>query len=124
MLCLREQDASPVKRLLVVGVLLLSTWVGIDGAVFGIDALARIGTANNYALESLTWYVPEFSPLWYPFIEHRHLAARDLAVVAYSVIVAAYLALPSICGQIQQASFGLTTGSSAPGTRSGDVARG
>ena len=93
-LCLRERNPSMTKQSLVLGVLLLSAWVGIDGAVFGLDRLSGIGTANNYALESLTWYVPEFSPLWYPFIEHRHLAARDLVVVAYCAIVVAVLALP------------------------------
>jgi hypothetical protein len=93
-LCLRERNASVVKRLLVLGVLLLSAWVGIDGAVFGLEGLAKIGTANNYALEGLTWYVPEFSPLWYPFIEHRHLALSDLIVVAYCAIVTASLAFP------------------------------
>jgi hypothetical protein len=95
-LCLRERDSSAVKQSLVLGVLLLSAWVGIDGAVFGLDGLSGIGTSNNYALESLTWYVPEFSPLWFPFIEHRHLAPRDLIVVGYSTIVTAWFVFPLV----------------------------
>jgi hypothetical protein len=95
-LCLRERNASALKNFLVLCALVLSAWVGIDGAVFGLDGLSGIGTANNYALEGLTWYVPEFSPLWHPFIDHRHLAPRDLIVVAYCVIVAVLFAIPLI----------------------------
>src|SRR5207249_3697837 len=67
------------KNIFVLAILLLSAWVGVDGALFGQDGL-EVGTANNYALESLIWYVPEFSPLWHPFIARRRLVPRDWAV--------------------------------------------
>jgi hypothetical protein len=107
-LCLRERDCSAMKHSLVLAALLLSAWVGIDGAVFGLDGLSVIGTSNNYALEGLTWYVPELSPLWYPFIWHRHLAPRDLIVVAYCVIVTVFFAFPLIRRLGMQAAATLT----------------
>ena len=84
-------------------------WVGIEGAGLGLEGLAKIATPNNDALESLTWYVPEFSPLWDPFIEHRH-GARDLSVVAYCAIVSC-LALPLLrrLGRRLSASIGRGT---------------
>lgn len=51
----------------VVAVLLLSTWVGVDGYLFGQTAMDACW-ANNFALESLCWYTPEFSALWRPFV--------------------------------------------------------
>lgn len=52
---------------LIAGVLALSTWVGINGVVFG-QADMDVCWQNNYALECLCWYVPEFSALWRPFV--------------------------------------------------------
>jgi len=52
---------------LVLAVLLLSIWVGVDGYLFGQTAMDTCW-ANNFALESLCWYTPEFSALWRPFV--------------------------------------------------------
>jgi hypothetical protein len=73
---LREQNTTVARDVALLAALLMAIWVGLDGAIFGVDVLARIGVGDNYAREALTWYVPEFSPLWYPFLEHRaiHLA--------------------------------------------------
>jgi hypothetical protein len=89
--CLRDRSASPTKNLAVLCVIALSAWVGISGGIFGLDRLVKIGTANNYALEYWTWYVPSFSPLWYPFVEHRPLTFRDFAVGLYVILVVTYL---------------------------------
>jgi hypothetical protein len=48
-------------------VLALSVWVGINGAVFGQQSM-DVCWANDYALEFMCWYVPEFSALWRPFV--------------------------------------------------------
>jgi len=87
----RYRSASPTKNLAVLCVIALSAWVGISGGIFGLDRLVKIGTANNYALEYWTWYVPSFSPLWYPFVEHRPLTFRDFAVGLYVILVVTYL---------------------------------
>jgi len=103
--CRRDRSASPTKSLTARCVLVLSAWVGITGGIFGLDQLAKIGTANNYALEYWTWYVPSFSPLWYPFIEHRPLTFRDFAVGLYVILVVTYLSI-SFLDRFQQASRG------------------
>lgn len=54
--------------LMISFVLLLSIWVGIDGYLYG-QANMDACWGNNYALEFLCWYVPEFSALWRPFVE-------------------------------------------------------
>jgi hypothetical protein len=53
--------------MLVASVLTLSTWVGVNGVVFGQEDMGMCW-ANNYELEFLCWYVPEFSALWRPFV--------------------------------------------------------
>jgi hypothetical protein len=58
---------SLARNLVTLLLLALSCWVALDGAVFGMANL-QIGQANDYALESLTWYAPEFSVLWRPFV--------------------------------------------------------
>jgi hypothetical protein len=51
---------------------------------------------NNYALESLCWYVPEFSPLILPFIRHRPLDVHDQLTLAYFASVGCCLSVPII----------------------------
>lgn len=45
----------------------MSFWVGFNGVHFGQDNLG-ICFGDNYAMEMLCWYVPEFSALWRPFV--------------------------------------------------------
>lgn len=74
-------------RVLTFGVLALSTWVGVNGVVFG-QADMELCWANDYALEFLCWYVPEFSALWRPFVMHgaggvvRAMMSDDRALFA------------------------------------------
>ena len=71
-LALAAATISPATRTrawLVMLILTLSVWVGIDGAVFGQQSMDVCWT-NNYELEFLCWYVPEFSALWRPFVTH------------------------------------------------------
>ena len=74
---------SVSKNLVLICVLVLSTWVAVDGAVFGQSGLQQIALANNSALEWVVWYVPQFSPLWYPFIQHTPLGPLDWLMVIY-----------------------------------------
>lgn len=62
-----EQMRGLLWSALIAGVLALSIWVGVNGVVFG-QADMDVCWANNYALECLCWYVPEFSALWRPFV--------------------------------------------------------
>ena len=74
--------------------LALSVWVAANGAVFRQDDQG-ICQANNYALESLCWYTPEFSPLVLPFIHHRVLDLRERLTLAYFAAVGLCLAIPT-----------------------------
>jgi hypothetical protein len=82
-------------RVLVLGLLFLSVWVAASGAVFRQDGQG-ICQQNNYALESLCWYVPEFSPLILPFIHHRPLPLQDRLTLAYFAVVGVCLAVPTL----------------------------
>jgi hypothetical protein len=77
----------------VLAALLLSVWVGIDGATFGRYAQAQC-QANHYYLESFCWYVPEFSVLWTPFVFRGQLWWTYYIVIAYVIGVTAYVAYP------------------------------
>jgi hypothetical protein len=96
-LLLAGQLRCPPRSLLaltaVLAAFLLSVWVGIDGMVF-----TRVGQdvcqANHYAVESLCWYVPEFSVLWTPFVHHAAISWRDAILIAYAAGVSTYLAYP------------------------------
>jgi hypothetical protein len=59
--------ATKIRVWLAMLLLTLSVWVGINGAVFGQQSM-DVCWANDYQLEFLCWYVPEFSALWRPFV--------------------------------------------------------
>jgi hypothetical protein len=69
----------------------LSAWVAIDGVVF---QLAGLGVCRDVNFEALCWYVPEFSPLWRPFVEFTPPAIDRVTVGVYFLIVYAWLAVP------------------------------
>ena len=96
-LLLAAQVRRPPRALLaltvVLAVLVLSAWVGIDGQVFGRFAQTTCN-ANHYYLEAFCWYVPELSVLWTPFAFHAHLSWAAYPLVAYSVGVSGYVAYP------------------------------
>lgn len=66
-LALHDGGATRTRRAISLVVLLLSAWVGYCGLAFGQTGL-DICVADNYAMEHLCWYVPEFSPLVRPLL--------------------------------------------------------
>jgi hypothetical protein len=93
-IALQRIGAYPVSvRFGVLAVLTLSTWVAIDGAVFD---LAALDTCRDEAFESLCWYVPEFSPLWRPFVQFTTPSPANLVVAAYCVAVYVWMAAPLV----------------------------
>lgn len=58
--------------------LALSFWVGVNGIAFDMAGM-QICSANDYALEALCHFTPEFSPLWHPFVDPSVI--RPLAIV-------------------------------------------
>jgi hypothetical protein len=59
-----------IRKILGLFVLFFSMWVAICGKHFGMEGLSNVCASNNYALESVCWYIPEFSPLIYPIINN------------------------------------------------------
>jgi hypothetical protein len=104
---LRDRASSLPLNLLTLLVLLLSFWVGINGAVFGQADLAPTCLYNNFAQEQLCWFTPDFSVLWHPLVVayqsgwHWNVFARTegltpayLGYIGYSVLALVYLAAP------------------------------
>jgi hypothetical protein len=90
---LRQPGGSASAILLVLGVLTLSAWVAVSGVVTDLSELGFCAQ-DDYALESLCWYTPEYSPLWLPLVHFPELSARTAVVAVYCVLVYAYLAAP------------------------------
>ncbi len=83
-----ENKTSILKSLVITFVLLISFWVGFNGSYIGLKNLEFI-THNNYALEFLIWYTPEFSVLWKPFIDgiHLDLAGKMHLIFSFFVVL-------------------------------------
>jgi hypothetical protein len=90
---LRHPGGSASAILLVLGVLTLSAWVAVSGVVTDLSELGFCAQ-DEYALESLCWYTPEYSPLWRPMVDFPEPSASTAVVAAYCVLVYAYLAAP------------------------------
>ena len=80
-------------RAAVLLILTLSTWVAIDAGVFELADL-DICANDNYA--SLCWYVPEFSPLWRPFVKFTPPSPAAAVVAAYFAVVYLWMAAPLV----------------------------
>lgn len=50
-----------------ISILVFSLYIAANGYLYGVSNL-EICWAENYRFEYLTWYVPEFSVLWRPFV--------------------------------------------------------
>ena len=99
---LRRPSATLGGNLLTLGALGLSTWVGIDGAVFDLNTLAPVCQYNNYAQEYLCQYIPQYSALWRPFVVAEQLPWQSWLFIAYCVLVFAYLVLPLLQTIVRQ----------------------
>ena len=109
---LGARNRSLAANLMTLGVLLLSCWVGLNGAIFGTTSLDAHFQGFDCVLngtwrDNLCYYAPELSVLWQPFIVasgvHWHWAAfkaveqvgaRELLWALYSLVVFAYLLVP------------------------------
>lgn len=103
-LCLHYKSKHTLSNLLTLIVLVWSIWVGVSGAVFG-EANMGICFENNYQLEFLCWYVPEFSALLRPFVEPFNLEARHIKIIVYGIAVFIYLGFPILKLIINQITF-------------------
>lgn len=97
---LRYHSRSLVPNLLILLILLLSMWVGINGAVFDINSKGggSLFVLCNPSQDYLCHYIPEFSVLWYPFVHPAQTLAQlhkwQYLYMTYGVFVFAFLATP------------------------------
>jgi hypothetical protein len=91
----RAEAHSTWANVFVLGAVLLSCWVGANGVIFQGDGAERYW-GNNFALEHLTWYVPECSVLWLPFVVPKSFAWEDRVRAAAFALGSAYLAGPVV----------------------------
>lgn len=83
----RTARAAAVTLLITVW----TVWVGASGVVFDLTGLDEC-LANGWALEHLCWYVPEYSPLFRPFVlPTPPLAAWQIAWLLFAAVAAAVL---------------------------------
>jgi hypothetical protein len=79
--------------LVTAGVLILSVYVSANGLLFH-DLYPPVCYVDNYALEALCHFTPEFSPLWQPFVVQPPLSPADLGAAAYYAVVGLWLGAP------------------------------
>lgn len=92
---LQWRDTSLLVNILSILALCLSIWVGINGAVYGDNALFHFCLKNDAYLETpLCYYTPEFSVLWHPFVVYQPLNHKQLLYLLYSLFVGIYLLMP------------------------------
>ncbi len=110
----RAGKRSLGANLLTLGVLLLSCWVGLNGAIFGTTSLSagfqgyacHFSTTFNWR-DNLCYFAPELSVLWQPFVVAagvgwnvsafkavEQIGSHELLWALYSLAVYAYLAVP------------------------------
>lgn len=101
----QRPSARLTLNLIALGVLALSVWVGINGAVFNQAGL-NVCTAHHYLLESYCHFAPDYSALWRPmvnvylfglgprFASVEALTPGSVAFGVYALLVGAYLSLP------------------------------
>lgn len=81
------------KNALAFLIISLSAWIVINGTIFDQRNLS-ICFDNNFQLECLCWYVPEYSVLIRPFIVWSPLTFKDFVFVTYIVFVVFILCIP------------------------------
>lgn len=90
---LRWRDASLSMNIITILVLCLSVWVGINGAVYGDEALRNICIGSTWETPQC-YNTPEFSVLWYPFVVYQPLNSGQFIYLLYSLFAGVYLLVP------------------------------
>jgi hypothetical protein len=86
---------------LTLGVLALSSWVAVTGA---LENGWRLGfcAQGDYQTEYVCWYTPDYSGLWWPVIRHPPLNGHTATAAAFCGVVFVYLATP-VAGRLGRA---------------------
>lgn len=87
----RNETLSAPWRVFWILATALSCWVGCQGVLYGQDFLEDCYKTHGPQVEFMCWYVPEYSPLWRPFVEWPVPRGRKAAYLLYFILVAATL---------------------------------
>jgi hypothetical protein len=90
---LHTVEGGPLDHLLTLGVLTLSAWVGLSGMLAGTSWTAVCGQ-DNFQFESLCWYAPDFSSLWWLVLHPPNLTASTVLLIVFCAVVFFHLAAP------------------------------
>jgi hypothetical protein len=105
-LAISARLAAPARSLaaeaVTLAALLVSAWVAVS-ASFGNVGL-EVCTRDDYALEFLCWYAPEFSVLWHPFVEWPALSAAQWVYATLALAVFVRLSVPHLRRAVPLAS--------------------
>ena len=84
---------SFLTKMFIFTAILLGGWVVISGTVFDLKNLSAC-SENDFTTEFLCWYVPEFSPLFRPFIEPSALSVNNILLIVAVLTSVVYMCFP------------------------------
>jgi hypothetical protein len=87
-------------RAIVLGLLVLSSWVGLAAALGDLHRLDFCGS-QGYQLEAYCWYTPEYSAPWW-LVGHYPGSATGVVLGVSFFAVFAYLAAPVAVGIVRE----------------------
>jgi len=103
---IHRPSSKALPNLLVMAILALSIWVGINGAVYS-RARLRLCRTNHFRLEELCFFVPEFSVLWRPFAYGKDtITPHDFAFIAFALVVFLRMAAPLVKASVSPSRAG------------------
>lgn len=97
-----QSGRSASADAITLATLLASAWVAVAGVLEDPRELF-VCARHGFSLEALCWYVPEFTSLFRP-VSQIHPTRATAVVVAYCVLVTAYLAAPLVPAPVHAAS--------------------
>ena len=84
-----------LENVIVILVLALSVWVGLCSSVFGLYG-QEFCAANQYALESFCWYLPEYSVLSRAMVMNYRMPSRQWPLVVVCALTFAVSIAPLV----------------------------
>lgn len=93
--CQRSERARAWTHLATLAAVALSVWGAANSLVYG-QLRPLICYQDNWRLEALCHFTPEFSPLWVPIMESAALTRTQLCTLAYYALVLLWLVGPPL----------------------------
>ncbi|HLY32035.1 MAG TPA: hypothetical protein VKQ36_13475, partial [Ktedonobacterales bacterium] len=113
-LWLHQRDQPLLTNLITLTVLLVTCWVGLNGAIFSQHDLGPVCQAGSYRYESLCFYTFDFGALTHPFVlfylfgfsktfvSREQLTTGSFLYAGYTLVVFVYLAAPLAVRALRQ----------------------